>query len=881
MRECGNDAAANGRTSSGKPQPSDALASGDRNAIRPEGRQREADRRTNTSDDRNRSGTPSRRREQQQSIDLRRNADATSESGPVSTADEIDGEVLVALRGNEIAENTKRSYRSQWRLFERWAALKGISALPASPTHVALYLAERLFTLNHKPSTLRAAAAAIAHVHKTAGRGDPCADPEVRNALRSASRIMGTIQKQADALTSQVFLLIIENANRPRLGRGGRLENRQSAGRRARSDIAMISLMRDAMLRVSEAAALKWEDLEAWGDGSGRLLLTRSKTDKQGRGAVLYVSAPTMVRLDSIRGKVTDKDSIFGLSAHQIAMRIKQAAESAGLGSGFSGHSPRVGMTIDLARTGIELPRLMTAGRWSSPTMPALYTRNEAAAKGAVAEYYGAASNKGAIESTSEDEISEIGGETDRALLQQIESSANMTTRVDEQNGSDAAKKGGKSPVTAIIGDRSSSSITATESRTGLEKRSGQSARSRRLEGFQKRNRIVSKSYAYSLARRVLTSQMGESAARNWFSRAGTPLLRSFNGLMTVIKTRPAVSFLFFRCLPLALFIVVAGYALSSFNWEGTWVPALYVVGVAGVVMTNGLLFPDPEDGLREFFWASVFFVLSMPILQFVPIGMDAYGFYRVGDFASTHLPYMLALLVNLALASSAGLMFHVLRDKFRSKADGGNITLKQACITTLLPLGAVYAVVSVISNASAWIQLGLLIPSLAVAFAVLLALFDRTVDSHDKDRQFLLYATFTFILTSVIVGIVIIFAFYMLPGVSQVLPDHNLLRSWQIDFAEADLTSEEAARLLRLGFLWHATITFVYMHIVVGGNVLVAVFHMGKGNSGQPNRGTAAAAVAAAIAKPVPDEQSPSRDQSENRRGMPFNFAGLGAFNR
>ena len=66
-----------------------------------------------------------------------------------------------------------------------------------------------------------------------------------------------------------------------------------------------------------------------------------------------------------------------------------------------------------------------------------------------------------------------------------------------------------------------------------------------------------------------------------------------------------------------------------------------------------------------------------------------------------------------------------------------------------------------------------------------------------------------------------------------------------------------------------------------MGGNVLVAVFHMGKGNSGQPNRGTAAAAVAAAIAKPLPDEQSPSRDQSENRRGMPFNFAGLGAFNR
>ena len=58
-----------------------------------------------------------------------------------------------------------------------------------------------------------------------------------------------------------------------------------------------------------------------------------------------------------------------------------------------------MGIAQDLARTGIELPRLMTAGRWRSPRMPALYTRNEsvakravtkgAVAKGAVADFYG------------------------------------------------------------------------------------------------------------------------------------------------------------------------------------------------------------------------------------------------------------------------------------------------------------------------------------------------------------------------------------------------------------------------------------------------------------------------------------------------------------
>ena len=37
---------------------------------------------------------------------------------------------------------------------------------------------------------------------------------------------------------------------------------------------------------------------------------------------------------------------------------------------------------------GAELPELMTAGRWDSPTMPAKYTEGQADGSGAVARYY-------------------------------------------------------------------------------------------------------------------------------------------------------------------------------------------------------------------------------------------------------------------------------------------------------------------------------------------------------------------------------------------------------------------------------------------------------------------------------------------------------------
>ena len=155
-------------------------------------------------------------------------------------------------------------------------------------------------------------------------------------------------------------------------------------------DIALVSLMRDGMLRRSEAASLTWGDLVDEGDGTGRLTAARSKTDQEGEGAVLFVSAPTMETLRAIRPVDSDAgDSLFGLSAEQIGRRVSSAAAAAGLGEGYSGHSARVGMAQDLARAGTELPALMTAGRWQSPTMPARYTRAEQAGRGAIARFYG------------------------------------------------------------------------------------------------------------------------------------------------------------------------------------------------------------------------------------------------------------------------------------------------------------------------------------------------------------------------------------------------------------------------------------------------------------------------------------------------------------
>ena len=295
---------------------------------------------------------------------------------------------LNSLLSHQIAQSTLATYRSQWRHFVAWAQRSGFRALPADPVQVAAYLAKRIEVHGHKPATLRVAAAAIAFVHRAARLDDPCASQEVKATLKSAARKMGRSQKQAQALTADVVAVIEATVHKPRLGRGGRLESTLTARRRGNVDIAVICLMRDALLRVSEAAALTWNDLAAEADGTGRLLIRRSKTDTEGEGAIAFVSASTMAKLGTIRSGGSESHSIFGLRPNQIALRIKKAAQTAGLGDGFSGHSPRVGMARDLARAGIELPSLMTAGRWRTASMPAHYIRNESAGRGAVAQFY-------------------------------------------------------------------------------------------------------------------------------------------------------------------------------------------------------------------------------------------------------------------------------------------------------------------------------------------------------------------------------------------------------------------------------------------------------------------------------------------------------------
>ena len=226
---------------------------------------------------------------------------------------------------------------------------RGRRCLPASPEDVAAYLEDRSET-GARPSTLRVVAAAIARNHKDAGFDAPVHQGVARTVLDDLTQDDAPGASRALPLDLGCYLAIRKTASEPRWGRGGRLERITSARRRGAMDIAMIGLMRDARLRVSEAAALTWGDIERVRVGSGRV-----RVGGAGEDSHRVVSADTMKLLLPIRRGAGEGELVLVMRPNQIAIRIGAAARQAGLGEGYSGDSPRLGMIRDMETLGVQL----------------------------------------------------------------------------------------------------------------------------------------------------------------------------------------------------------------------------------------------------------------------------------------------------------------------------------------------------------------------------------------------------------------------------------------------------------------------------------------------------------------------------------------------
>ena len=187
---------------------------------------------------------------------------------------------------------TRALYRSQWRAWSAWAHQHRHRVFPADPVAVAAYLTDRAAGRWSPPdrrggpagaakvATLRAAAA-IGAVHRAAEIGDPTATPGVREVIRGLARDCAAPQRQAQGMTADECAALISRATYPRKLPSGRMETARAALRRGRVDAAIAGLLFQGALRRSEAAALKWGDIEE--TEAGILVHVRcSKTNVEG-----------------------------------------------------------------------------------------------------------------------------------------------------------------------------------------------------------------------------------------------------------------------------------------------------------------------------------------------------------------------------------------------------------------------------------------------------------------------------------------------------------------------------------------------------------------------------------------------------------------------
>ena len=303
--------------------------------------------------------------------------------------------VDAALRDSRAA-NTRAQYRSAWRGWSEWAALAGHQALPADPLSVAAYLAERVAD-GAAAATVRTIRAAIRAGHVDTGADDPTGHDGVRRVLQGLTR-QAAGRGQADPLTADDVAAIMATASIPRrTGRG--MESEADAADRGATDKAIAGLLFQGGLRRSEAAALRWADVQDAADGRGIVVyVRRSKTDQDGTAAdVRYLKNGCAAALRQLRDRLTVQRAglrpdgtaqvLGGINGQSIARRLTAAASAAGIEGRITGHSGRVGLAVELTRRGAPEQATAKAGGWKSSRMVAHYAAAVAAEQGAVATY--------------------------------------------------------------------------------------------------------------------------------------------------------------------------------------------------------------------------------------------------------------------------------------------------------------------------------------------------------------------------------------------------------------------------------------------------------------------------------------------------------------
>lgn len=312
-----------------------------------------------------------------------------------------------------LSERTLKEYERCWRKFETWCEKYRLTAMPAQPETVAMYVG--WLAAGHgkqKPlaiSSINQAIAAIKRAHSWRGHQLDTADPRVQRVWAGARREIAktrTIRRVSPVMETDLREIL-----QALLG---------SASLRESRDAAILALGFGAALRRSELVGLDWWVL---GDGTGFLsiddrgLLVTLMTSKASQAAAEEVIVPrthaTMlctavedwIELSKVERGTPLFRPIVGntIAGHHVsterlnartvpdvvkrrayelcaernkgARKKLSAKDLKAKVAQFSGHSMRVGHVTSAAERGVIAAHIQATSRHKTPAMISTYTR--------------------------------------------------------------------------------------------------------------------------------------------------------------------------------------------------------------------------------------------------------------------------------------------------------------------------------------------------------------------------------------------------------------------------------------------------------------------------------------------------------------------------
>jgi site-specific recombinase XerD len=284
-----------------------------------------------------------------------------------------------------VAENTTRSYKSDWESWEAFCGAHEFTPIPADPEQVRLYLTQLTQFAGRKgvkvkPRTAQRHLAAIAAAHRAQDVAFDTRHPVLRRTMDGIRRTFGSRQEGAPALRYDDIVAICQ---------GFGLDVRSLRNK------AIILLGFAGGFRRSELVALNVEDLDF--DKGLTVMLKRSKTDPEGKGrtvAIVAGSDPLTCPVAAVKAwlraaKIEESgDSalfypvnrwgaveLSRLTDKAVDRIVKGSSRAAGLKEIYSAHSLRAGHVTEALGRGADRAAVKRQTGHASDAMLDRYAR--------------------------------------------------------------------------------------------------------------------------------------------------------------------------------------------------------------------------------------------------------------------------------------------------------------------------------------------------------------------------------------------------------------------------------------------------------------------------------------------------------------------------